>query len=239
MMRKSLFLLIAVLVMIGAQLSADTDENEISIRFSTLAWDTIKANGIQYLNGEHVETVRVGQSHMNGPYLYTGPNPIVFFREKPGLEPGTVIRERVAQAYLDPQLKEVLFLFTEMPSSSGDLNSPNSMQLNTLVMNHDLGVFPLGSFRIINLSQHEVGCILGDEKLVIPGKQTKLIRSPSNDQADMRVHFSMKIDDQWEPKINTAWMYHSNKRSLVFLTDVVNARRPYLKMKTISEKGTR
>ncbi|WP_269522740.1 hypothetical protein [Coraliomargarita parva] len=234
-MPKFLYILTGLFLCAHFNLRAQTDENTISISFTCLAWDTTKANGIQYLNGEEVETLRVGQSRLNGPYSYTGPNPIVFFRERPGGEPGTVVREPVARAYVEPNLQDVLFLFSDAVRMPEAVETPVQAKLNTLVMNHDFGAFPMGSFRIINLSKYQVGCILGDEKFVIPGKETKLIEDPADDKADMRVHFSMKIDDQWEPKINTGWMYHSNRRALVFLTDVVNSRRPYLKMKTITD----
>ncbi|MGE9291410.1 MAG: hypothetical protein ACQKBT_10500, partial [Puniceicoccales bacterium] len=198
-MRKIFSILTCLYFLVQGPLLADTDEDAISIRFSCLAWDTTKANGIQYLNGEEVVTLRVGQSNLNGPYAYTGANPIVFFREQPGEEPGTVVREPVARAYIEPGLRDVLFLFTENSSENARNGGATQPRFNVLVMNHNYGAFPMGSFRIINLSQHEVGCILGEEKMIIPAKQTKLVRSPAEDRADMRVHFSMKIDEQWEP----------------------------------------
>jgi hypothetical protein len=216
-------------------LVAADDDAAISVRFTCLAWDTIKANGVQYLNGEQVETLRVGQTRFSAPYRYTGPNPIVFFREKPGLEAGEVVRVPVASAYIQPGLRDVLILFSDAERSGESANDQVLPQFKALALNNDLKAFPAGTYRIINLSQHQVGGIMGEEKFIIPGKQTKMISKPVGDGEDMRVHFSMKIDDQWEPKINTAWMFSANKRYLVFLTDIMNARRPYLKLKTITE----
>ncbi|WPJ96767.1 hypothetical protein SH580_03485 [Coraliomargarita algicola] len=217
-------------------LSAQAGDEVVSVRFSCLAWDTTKANGLQYLNGEEVVSVRVGQSNLNGPYEYTGPNPIVFFRERPGAEPGSIFREPFARAFIKPGLTDVLILFTEVNRPVDTAAGDHAPKLETLVLNQDLGVFPMGAFRIINLSEYEVGCILGNETFVINGKQTKLITQAGEDRDDIRVHFSMKIDEHWEPKINTSWMYHADHRSLVFLTDVVNSRRPYLKLKTITDQ---
>ncbi len=214
--------------------AADDDET-ISVRFTCLAWDTIKANGVQYLNGDQVETLRVGQTRFSAPYRYTGSNPIVFFREEPGAEAGEVVRVPVASAYIQPGLRDVLILFSDLERRGEPVDGQVQPQLKALALNNDLKAFPAGTYRIINLSQHQVGGIMGEEKFVIPGKQTKMISKPVEDGADMRVHFSMKIDEKWEPKINTAWMFSANKRYLVFLTDIMNARRPYLKLKTITE----
>jgi hypothetical protein len=210
---------------------AQSDEDGISVRFSCLAWDTNKANGIQYLDGDEVKELRVSQSYFDDSYTYSGPNPIVFFREKPGIEPGTVVRDPVASAYIKPGLRDLLILFTE--ATQNVENTDN--QLNALVLNNDFGAYPAGSFRIVNLSEHDVGAIFGENPFVIPGKQTEIVTRPVEDGETMRVHFSMKIGNQWEPKINTAWKFHANQRNLIFLTDLLNNREPYLKIKTITD----
>lgn len=233
-MFKTLSLIFALFVVSVGLMSAAEDEELITVRFNCLAWDTIKANGVKYLDGEEVVKLRVGQSRFNGPYQYTGTNPIVFFREQPGTEPGEVLRVPVASAFIQPGFENALILFTEVAARGREDRSPHTM-FKALVWNNDLSVYPAGTYRVINLSQHEVGGIIGVDKFIIPGKQTKMISKPSSDGEGMRIHFSMKIDDMWEPKINTAWKYRADKRYLVFLTDVNNNGRPYLKLKTITE----
>lgn len=236
-MMPRIFIVCCVLAVVS--LRAQSSEDTISIRFSCLAWDTTSANGIQYQNGDEVVTLRVGQEHLNGPYTYTGPSPLVFFRDVPGDEPGVTVRKPVASVSLDPLQTDVMLLFFPNKPSVESVSGKNSRELKVLVLENDFGSFPQGSFRIINLSQHDVGCILGNETLVIPGKQSRLITSPAKDEDDIRVHFSMKIDDQWEPKINTGWMYRANRRTLVFLSDFVNNRRPYLKLKAVNDTSSR
>ncbi|WP_269522691.1 hypothetical protein [Coraliomargarita parva] len=230
--RKVVFLIAALASLCSVTShAAETDEALISIRFSCYALGTIDARGLYYLDEGEPRAFRISSAFRRGPYDYTGPNPLVFYRD--GRSPdGSTIRIPVASARIDPALKELLLFFV-----NNDAHQPGEAtpEMKVIVMNDDLRAFPAGAYRVFNLSEHEIGCLFGEEKFIVPGKDYKTVNLDEGDQVNVRIHFSSNIDGEWVPQINTRWLYSSNERNIVFVADDYSTRHPRLKINTITQ----
>lgn len=205
------------------------EQEPITVSFSCLAWDKVDTRGLRYLRNNQTEALRISSAYRTGPYSYTGPNPIVFFREIPGPE-GTVIRQPVGRAEIPPGQRSVLLLFIRNNEPEGSGN-----EYNILVLDDSLTSFPKGSYRVFNLSEHEIGCIFGDQKFTVASQQYKTVSLGAENEVDVRIHFSSRIDGQWVPSVNTRWLYQDSARSLVFVTQDGSVRNPQLKIKSITQ----
>lgn len=204
----------------------------MTVDFSCLAWSGVDTRGLNYLHNNETVPLRISSAFRSGPYRYTGPNPIVFFRETRAPD-GTLVREPVASAHIDPGLKNVLLLFVTAPTAV-NTEAP-APAFRVLVLDDDTSVFPMGSYRVFNLSDHEIGGIIDEKAFTIAPNHSFTVTPEAQDEVDVRIHFSSKIDGQWVPSLNTRWLYRKNARRLVFVTRDTSAKRPLLKIKTISQ----
>jgi hypothetical protein len=224
------FLLSLVLLTAWASLSAQTEEPALSVRFTCLAWDGVRAHDLTYRKGDQLEPLRISSSYRSKQYTYQGANPIVFYRGVITLPDGSTQPRPVASATIPEGQREVLLLFLAAAP-----DQPDGMEYNVVVIDDSDVRFPWGSYCIYNLSAHEIGGIFGSEKFVISGKKSKIVMPDSDDLVDVQIHFSQMIEGQWVPKVNTRWLYRKNARSIVFVTDDLSARNPRLKVKSIDQ----
>jgi len=201
----------------------------MSVRFTCLSWDKIDSKDLGYLKQGQLMPLRMSSSYRGEVYTYTGPNPIVFYRGV-GMADGSVQRTPVASVTIPSGMHDVLLLFI----ANNDAQ-PGQPEFNVVVIDDSTTSFPWGSYHIYNLSAYEIGGIFGNEKFTIPGKKSKIVIPNADDQVDVQIHFSQKIDGQWVPKVNTRWLYRANARSIIFVTDDMNARFPRIKIKSIDQ----
>ncbi len=207
-------------------------DDTLSIQFDCLAWGDANTQGIKYIQDGQAVPLRISRAFRTGPYRYTGPSPIVFFREARN-EDGTLKRVPVATVEVSPSQKQVLMLFTHSSQGQGNPDDPEPLQV--MALGDGLEEFPPGSYRVFNLSEHTIGCVLADETFMVEPKQFTTITPAVHDNLDVRIHFSSKVDGQWVPSINTRWLYRQNARRLVFVARDNRTDRPLLKVKTISQ----
>lgn len=226
------FLFLALIYLTCALFSiahAQTGETGISLQFSCLEWSEIDTNGLYYQHQEESIQVSMDTAYRSELYDYSGPNPIVFFVDSNGAN-GQPERRPVARAQVPEGVERALFLFVERPNPG-----ENGEAFEVIVMDESLSAFPMGTYRVFNFSDYEIGGIIGENRFIIPGKNFKTISPKVGDMVDVQIHFSQKVDDQWVPKVNTRWLYRENARNIVFVTDDPNSRVPRLRVKTVTE----
>ncbi|MGE9290143.1 MAG: hypothetical protein ACQKBT_04080, partial [Puniceicoccales bacterium] len=181
-----------------------------------------------------LEPLKVSQAFYKGPFDYTGPNPMVFYKKVPAAD-GTIQIVPVASVPIDPALTDVFLLFLKGSAAASEAPHP---PLRIVSMNNQLDEFPKGGYRIYNLSDYEVGGIFSDQRFTIPANSSKTIDLNGTDHVDVRIHFSTKVDGEWISQINTRWRHDEQTRNIVFVTDDPNSRHPKLKLKTITQYFT-
>ncbi len=225
-LRFSLFLL-ATLCLCG-ELSAQAPE-PMSVRFTPLSWERMDSKGLGFESQGTFEPLRISSAYRGGVYTYTGTNPIVFYRSK-AMPDGTEARTPIATATIPNGWRDVLLLFIANPQ-----RGEGQAEYRVIVIDDSTSNFPWGSYHIYNLSEYEIGGIFGSEKFTIPGKKSKIVTPDADNKVDVQIHFSQKIDGQWVPRVNTRWLYQSNARSIIFVTDDTQARPPRIKVKSIDQ----
>ncbi|WPJ96736.1 hypothetical protein SH580_03330 [Coraliomargarita algicola] len=183
-MKKFIWIFVLVTLAFSLSIRAQTEDDTISIRFSTFAWKGTDTRDLHYLKNGQLEPLQISQAFYKGPFDYTGPNPIVFYK-KIRSEDGTMIPTPVASAPINPAFKDVFLLFLKSPNESAD----SEQQLHILSIDNQLATFPQGAYRIYNLSEYEVGGIFSDQKFTIPGKGFKTIDLNGSEHVDVRIHF--------------------------------------------------
>lgn len=229
---KYVCLAICAASLLTSQTMGQQSEEPLSIRFSCLSWEGVKKSNLKYLQNGQAVDLRISSAYRTGPYNYTGPNPLVLFKEEKG-EDGAIVQVPVASVVIPRGMKDVLFLMVKnTPPLSERFPVPG---VEVVVMNDDFGSFPKGAYRVFNLSDYEIGGVFGDTKFTVPGKQYKTIELQGKDELNVRIHFSSKIDGKWVPKINTRWLHRDNERNIVFITDDRSSSQPILNVKTITQ----
>lgn len=224
------FFLASILIMgIGMSFLQAEQAQEISVRFTCLAWDRFDVEGVKYQSAEEALSLRISSSRRSQIYTYRGTDPIIFFTERT-LADGAVERVPLATASIPSGMTDVLLLFLERHDPQ-----PGEPLFNVAVINDGTNAFPWGSYCIYNLSAYEVGGIIGSERFRIPGNGSKVVTPDGDGQITVEIHFSQMIDEEWVPKVNTRWLYRSDARQIVFVTDDKTTRNPRLKIKSIPQ----
>jgi hypothetical protein len=108
------------------------------------------------------------KSHQrSGPFRYRGPNPMIFFRESPGVD-GRPVREPMGSLRLAREIKQALVFAIPRTASSAKVDTTD--ELSFVAIDESRGAFGPDTFVIYNALPMRVGAVLGARRFVIePG----------------------------------------------------------------------
>ena len=219
--KPSVFLLFSFLLLAFSPfMRAQPKPDELNLTFTTLrigpSFEPLKYFAKE---GEAVQ-VNAPSSVGSRSYPYTGPSPLVFFRESTD-QKGELMREPVASVNLPDDSRDFLLVFLSKKDGDEDI-------IRIFPIKDDASSFPSGQFRVWNLTTHKIAAQIADERILVqPGKQTDLSPNLADKQYyGAKIYFQPADSTDWEPFINKGWTHYASQRVLIILLPGENADAP-------------
>lgn len=198
--------------------AVDPEAPLFTLDFRTLGWDA-PVSGIFFFDGSEKKDLVASVSRPSRPKRYTGPNPLVFYRAGPPVEPGAPPSlQPVASLDLRSLDSRQLLLF--VPTS----NQSEGLEFLVRALPDPLEEAVGGSLRLINLTRSELAAKVNETTVRLdPGEIGSIMAEPRSDNSlGMRV--AARKAESWELVFSTVLGFRPNQRVSLFITEDNNGR---------------
>ena len=151
-----------------ARINAQESTEEPIIKAEFTVYSLKRLKDLKFIHGDRkgASALEFLSSARSKPYVYEGPNPIIFFRETPAPtieDPNAANRTKVAELTLPQEGGEFLFIF--FPDYSSD-----NEKYRIYPLDDSKGELPYGSIRLFNATSFQLEGVFGQNKInLTPG----------------------------------------------------------------------
>ncbi|WOO43276.1 hypothetical protein [Rubellicoccus peritrichatus] len=199
-------------------------EDAVNITFRCISLDSpIRVNLYTQLEGG--EPIRIYANSRTNWIKYSGPNPIVFYRDSnPTGEQN--VRVPVGQFAFSKGMDTPLLLFTQ---------SEVKGHYRITSIDDDLEVAPAGSYRIFNFTQKDIAGIVGSQRFRATPGDSALVRNAEDEAVEVSVRLAENAEDGPERLYAATWTYSPDFRYLIFIVPTGDRTRGNIKIRKITD----
>ncbi len=179
------------------------------LKFRLISWDS-EISDLQMLNGDgNLTPVRILPNGRSPFYVYEGPGPVAFGRQKTGPD-GKPLFEEAVTVPVKEFSERTLLMFSPSPDARGRF-------LATGFDDTDAAL-PAGSYRFANLSPKQLAIKCGDASGTVDPREFKTMQARTTDNPEiMPVEIWAKSDGGFQRVYSNRWPYGLTTRTLVFV----------------------
>lgn len=196
----------------------DPEAPTFSIAFLSLGWDE-PVSDVFYFSGTQRIQVVAPVSRPSPVTAYTGPNPLIFYREGPP-DPETGMPTLKPVAVLDVQRLsgQQLLIFVRTDAN------PEGAEFRISTFPDPPGDIRGGTLRFINLTPYDIACLVNEETLQLPSRQMKTVVPEPRADKSLPMKVAAYRGSSWEMAFSTVINYHPEQRITIFITEDGNKR---------------
>jgi hypothetical protein len=156
-----------------AELAANDPSQIYTVNFRLMALPPLQQNprgsmdspelsiyDIRYISGEKTKKIAsIPYLNQSSEYRYSGPSPLVFFRQTSEAG-GAMVKNILAEVDIADSKSNILIL--ALPREENAVSG-----FGSYVLADDLDSFPLNSFRIINFSSNRIACLIDGKREIV------------------------------------------------------------------------
>lgn len=198
-MKSKTFPILALFIVSAAtaQISSQNDLEIHSFDFRAISWDGAIRDIFYQSFDQKPQAVTVPTGGRSAMYHYSGPSPLVFFRDG-GLDAeGNPIKIPVASFPIQPGARETLLNFFRDPS--------NPERFRLLPIQEDLESFPFNTCLFYNFSGRDLIVKIGDSADRIPARASRRFDFPKGDSPNFLVQIADRREGEWDPLYSSVW----------------------------------
>jgi len=195
----------------GVNAQGSTEEEPI-IKAEFTVYSLTRLQGLKFIHGDRkgASALEFFSSARSKPHEYEGPNPIIFFRERPAptIEDSSAVkRTKVAELTLPQEGGEFLFIF--FPDSSTDYEKYQIYPLDD-----SKSKLPNGSIRLFNATSFQLEGIFGQNKIKLAPGPSEAYRMTGN---SMSLGLGFRYEGKFHMSYNGPVELETNSRGLFML----------------------
>ncbi len=196
-----------------------TPEENVSVDFTTLNWDTKVIQDIQFETDNKVESISIYNRGLSIPKHYHGPATLTFFREQTKPDTGETVRVPVAQTKLTSDTREVLLVF--QPA-----NDQSREYYHIYPVKRDREIFPRGSYQVFNFSDYTISGKIEDNMFKLEKQSSTIIKLPLQKTTTIEVKFARTSGEAWKMAYSSLWGHKAGDRVNIFIFNSGNPVSP-------------
>jgi hypothetical protein len=145
------------------------------------------------------------------PITYVGSNPLRIYSED----------KLIASVEIPEEAEDIFILLRSAPANETVQGKP---PLIAHVIDSAAFDFPPGSYLIINLTDRQVGALIGGVDQVIQSEEISLLTLDLDENSNIEARFREEIDGQWVRSYQLAWYFRPTNRQVVILGQTPNGK---------------
>ncbi len=207
-MKRRIWLFILSLCSVSVVLpQTETGPPTLTVKVQALSALGREIDGLYWFPAREWTSLRAPSEFLPPAEVYTGPNPIRFYRQAPPEEGGQEPRYvPVTQVLIPQDADQVILLFTESAQRLFATAVP------LLEQN-----FPRGSYMVFNQSGRGLVMILEEKPMILPAGAVQVVIPDNRDRGPVPVVLRFTQDGDNSSLITSTWFHHPERRRLVFL----------------------